>query len=32
MRFSGLNKETHLRLVRTKNAKYVGGWCTKGWT
>lgn len=25
MRFSGLNKEKHLRLVRTKSAHYVGG-------
>lgn len=30
MRFSGLNKETHLRLVRTKNAKYVGGLVHEG--
>ncbi len=30
MRFSGLNKETHLRLVRTAQAKYVGGLVHEG--
>ena len=30
MRFSGLNKETHLRLVRTHKAKYVGGLVHEG--
>ncbi len=30
MRFSGLNKETHLRLVRTQNAKYTGGLVHEG--
>lgn len=30
MRFSGLNKEKHLRLVRTKQAKYVGGLVHEG--
>lgn len=30
MRFSGLNKETHLRLVRTRKAKYVGGLVHEG--
>lgn len=30
MRFSGLNKETHLRLVRTQQAKYVGGLVHEG--
>ncbi len=30
MRFSGLNKETHLRLVRTQKAKYVGGLVHEG--
>ena len=30
MRFSGLNKEKHLRLVRTQNAKYVGGLVHEG--
>ena len=30
MRFSGLNKEKHLRLVRTQQAKYVGGLVHEG--
>ena len=30
MRFSGLNKEKHLRLVRTANAHYVGGLVHEG--
>ena len=30
MRFSGLNKETHIRLVRTHKAKYVGGLVHEG--
>ena len=30
MRFSGLNKEKHLRLVRTHQAKYVGGLVHEG--
>ena len=30
MRFSGLNKEKHLRLVRTKKARYVGGLVHEG--
>lgn len=30
MRFSGLNKEKHLRLVRTQKAKYVGGLVHEG--
>ena len=30
MRFSGLNKEKHLRLVRTKKAHYVGGLVHEG--
>lgn len=30
MRFSGLNKEKHLRLVRTQNAHYVGGLVHEG--
>lgn len=30
MRFSGLNKEKHLRLVKTKCAKYVGGLVHEG--
>lgn len=30
MRFSGLNKEKHIRLVRTKQARYVGGLVHEG--
>ena len=30
MRFSGLNKEKHLRLVRTAKAHYVGGLVHEG--
>ena len=30
MRFSGLNKEKHLRLVRTPKARYVGGLVHEG--
>ncbi len=30
MRFSGLNKEKHLRLVRTRKAHYVGGLVHEG--
>ena len=30
MRFSGLNKETHIRLVRTRKANYVGGLVHEG--
>ena len=30
MRFSGLNKEKHLRLVRTQKARYVGGLVHEG--
>ncbi len=30
MRFSGLNKEKHLRLVRTQGAKYTGGLVHEG--
>lgn len=30
MRFSGLNKEKHLRLVRTAKARYVGGLVHEG--
>ncbi len=30
MRFSGLNKEKHLRLVRTANAHYIGGLVHEG--
>lgn len=30
MRFSGLNKEKHLRLVRTQQARYVGGLVHEG--
>lgn len=30
MRFSGLNKEKHLRLVRTQQANYVGGLVHEG--
>ena len=30
MRFSGLNKEHHLRLVRTQKARYVGGLVHEG--
>ena len=30
MRFSGLNKEKHLRLVRTQHAHYVGGLVHEG--
>ena len=30
MRFSGLNKEKHLRLVRTQQAQYVGGLVHEG--
>ncbi|MBR5151417.1 MAG: glycosyltransferase family 2 protein, partial [Elusimicrobiaceae bacterium] len=30
MRFSGLNKEKHLRLVRTKQARYIGGLVHEG--
>ena len=30
MRFSGLNKEKHLRLVRTAQANYVGGLVHEG--
>ena len=30
MRFSGLNKEKHLRLVRTRLARYVGGLVHEG--
>jgi len=30
MRFSGLSKEKHLRLVRTQNAHYVGGLVHEG--
>ena len=30
MRFSGLGKEKHLRLVRTKQARYVGGLVHEG--
>lgn len=30
MRFSGLNKEKHLRLVRTQQARYIGGLVHEG--
>lgn len=30
MRFSGLNKEKHLRLVRTQKARYIGGLVHEG--
>ncbi len=30
MKYSGLNKERHLRLVRTENARYIGGLVHEG--